>query len=116
MEDDDSLSPLDSLRKRHRDEQKALQAEIQALKKTLNKNDKKRKSYIPNLSLVFTVIDFVSVSRSFLFIFIRRYSLSYILPRLIWINIDYSEMQGVEPFYSSDSKSCNKSNKVGPVT
>ena len=46
MEDDESLSSLEALKKRHRDEQKALQAEIQSMKKTLNKNDKKRKKEV----------------------------------------------------------------------
>jgi len=39
----DDLSPMEALKKRHRDEQRALQAQVQALKKTSNKNDKKRK-------------------------------------------------------------------------
>ena len=46
MEDEDAPSSLEALKKRHREEQKSLQAEIQAMKKTLNKNDKKRKKEV----------------------------------------------------------------------
>ena len=44
MSDDDEIqTPLEALKKKHREEQNYLQSEIQSLKKTLNKNDKKRK-------------------------------------------------------------------------
>ena len=45
-DDDDTPSPLEEMKKRHREEQKSLQAEIQAMKRTLNKNDKKRKKEV----------------------------------------------------------------------
>ena len=45
-DDDDNPSPLEEMKKRHREEQKSLQAEIQGMKRTLNKNDKKRKKEV----------------------------------------------------------------------